>query len=1207
MTKSRKHLWLFGGFRLDTTEHLLYRQSGEVVPLKPKVVETLELLVTERGRLLGKDELLERLWPDAVVEESNLSQNIYLLRKVLGGDLIETVPKRGYRFIAEVEEVFDDETAPVIEDEPLRRRVIVQAENGSKSAKINSLAVLPMTNESDDPNIEYLSDGITESVINYLSQLPQLKVMARSTVFHYKSRDVLPQKAGQELGVRAVLTGRVLQLGDRLIVRTELVDTDTGCQLWGGQYDRYSSDILELQQAIAQEISDKLELKLTREEQNRLTKRYTESTEAYHLLIKGRYHLNKRLTASIQKAIEYFKQAIDVDPVYAPAYVGLADCYPLLNLYGALEPQDAYTKAEAAARRALEIDETFAEAHNSLGVIKLFYKWDWPGAEESFQQAIELKPGYADAHQRYGMLLVAQGRFEEATERLDKAQELDPLSLITKTISGYSFYYGRAYERAAERFCEVIEMDRNYSMAHFRLGLTYAQLRRFDEAFEELKQSAQLSGDRDVVAAQGYVYGLAGRTSEAQAALEELRKREEVGFVSAYDKTLVNVGLGRNEAALNWLEKAYEERSYWLIYLHVDPALDPLRTNPRFMELLRKVAGSEPGPLLPEPKQTSGDEQILQPAPATPMRSHWVGISAVFLVLLLLASGLTFGIMRLVRPKEQPASRAEVLPFENVRLKPLTDNGDIADAVISPDGKSVAIAAANNAVWIQNLETGSRFELLGSSDTEKRRHINFSRSGGHLYFIAEVKGKKNRLLKITVSGGPVEQESVENFWTGVAIAPDEKQFAFIRQYTEQGEQRLLVSDGHRERDLATRKSPDYFGLWDDTVAWSPDGQRIACVEGRRLKDSTVGSVIIVNVADGSEMRLSNDGHSWNYLYDLTWLPEGNGLLVIAREDFSGTFQIWRVSYPDGQWHKVTNDLNNYEKISTSLDGSKLVSKQEINFSNLWLVQSDPKTERQLTFGNRHSDGRGGCSWTPDGQIVFTSNASGAPEIWISNQDGSDPRQLTFNSEASNQPFVTPDGRHIVYRSYRANQPNIWLMDIDGGNRRQLTEGVGEESPSVTPDGRDLIYTSQSGSISTLWRVPLSGGTPKQLNEKFPMWAGSTSPDGKLIAAAFYNTDSLFPWQLGIFASEGGQPIKSFPDNAFRGLASWTPDGQSVMYIANGYDAILKQSIQGGPAVKILSAKPAELFYSFAMSPDNKQFVVARGQSHSDALLFENVK
>jgi TolB-like protein/Tfp pilus assembly protein PilF len=570
----------FGGFRLDLTEHLLYRENGEVVPLKPKVIETLELLIQERGRLITKDELMSRLWPDTVVEESNLAQNIYLLRKVLGSDgYIETVPKRGYRFIAEVD------VAPAHESALSRNSARVG------SASSNSIAVLPLANESQDPQAEYLSDGITESIINHLAQLPQLKVIARSTVFRYKGRDVAPQKVGRELGVNAVLTGRVLLIDNRLIVRTELVDAVEGWQLWGEQYNRFSSDILELQEVIAQDISGKLKVHLTREDRKRMAKRPTENTEAYHRFIKGRYYLNKRLNDKIQTAVDYFKGAIDLDPTYAAAYVGLADCYPLLTLYGALEPHDAYPKAEAAARKALEIDDSLADAHNALGVIKLFYSWDWSGAEKKFLQAIDLNPSYADAHQRYGMLLVAKQRFAEAEREFEQALVIDPLSLITRTFSGYPFYYARNFVAAAARFKEVIDMDQSYSMAHFRLGLTYAQLGRYPEALEELRYSQRLSGDRDVVAALGYVLGKSGDNEGAQDALNLLDHLEESSFVSAYDRVLVFAGVGGIERALDWLEKARDERSYWLIYIDSDPALDPLRGNAKFEKLRKEISG----------------------------------------------------------------------------------------------------------------------------------------------------------------------------------------------------------------------------------------------------------------------------------------------------------------------------------------------------------------------------------------------------------------------------------------------------------------------------------------------------------------------------------------------------------------------------------------------------------------------------------------
>lgn len=569
----------FGVFRLDLSEHLLYR-SGAVVPLKPKVIETLELLVQAKGKLLTKDDLMSKLWSDTIVEESNLTQNIYLLRKSLGSDengrsYIENVPKRGYRFTAAVAESESD--------------LAVEVEH--REGPTNSIAVLPLNNESKDQTAEYLSDGITESIINRLAQLPQLKVIARSTVFRYKGRDIEPQKVGRELGVKAVLTGRVLLLDNRLIVRTELVDVREGWQLWGEQYNRFSSDILELQEVIAHDISGKLQLRLTGEDRKRLTKQPTTNTDAYHLFIKGRYYLNKRLTESIEKAVDYFKQAIDLDPTYAAAYVGLADCYPLLSLYGALPPDDAYTKGEAAARKALEIDDSLADAHNALAVVKLFYTRDWEGAEQKFRHALDLNASYADAHQRYGMLLVAQQRFAEAETEFAKALELDPLSLITRTISGYPYYYGRKFELAIERFREVVEMDDRYSMAHFRMGLAYAQLGQYKEALKELHYSQALSGDRDVVAAWGYVHGRAGNRDEAENALKELDRLEQTSFVSAYDRALVFAGLGEVEKSIDWLEKARDEKSYWLIYIASDPALDPLRGSERFQKLQSEFLG----------------------------------------------------------------------------------------------------------------------------------------------------------------------------------------------------------------------------------------------------------------------------------------------------------------------------------------------------------------------------------------------------------------------------------------------------------------------------------------------------------------------------------------------------------------------------------------------------------------------------------------
>ena len=578
----------FENFRLDGAILMLYRDD-EAVALAPKVVETLLALVERRGEIVSKEEMMKRLWADAFVEDANLTQNIYLLRKTLGKgrdgrDLIETFRRRGYRFNGEIAENSDGAENKSASGE----RQISSAAN----TEFNSLAVLPLTNESDDPNAEYLSDGITESIINRLSQISTLRVVARNTVFQYKNKAAMPQEVGRKLGVSTILTGRILFHDERLIVRVELVETVNGWQIWGEQYDRPAADVLGLQETMAREISENLHLKLSSEEQKRLTKRYTQSSEAYHLFVRGRHQLNKRLTKDIEQAAEYFQKAIDVDPTFVPAYVGLADCYPLLSLYGALTPQEAYPKARAAAEKALEIDDRFTKAYNSLGVVKLFYEWDWAGAETAFKRAIELNHGYPDARQRYGMFLTAQGRFAEAVAEFERARQFDPLSLIIQTIAGYPFYYSRRYDEAARLFAEVTATDETYSMAHFRLGLTMAQQGLYDDSIVELQKAIGLSNDRDTIAALGYVHGLQGNHGEANAALAELAEREKDGFVTSYNRVLVNIGLENYPAALDWLEKAFDERSYWLIYLKVDPVLDALRDDSRFVGLQAKIFGA---------------------------------------------------------------------------------------------------------------------------------------------------------------------------------------------------------------------------------------------------------------------------------------------------------------------------------------------------------------------------------------------------------------------------------------------------------------------------------------------------------------------------------------------------------------------------------------------------------------------------------------
>src|SRR5438309_2470411 len=463
----------------------------------------------------------------------------------------------------------------------------------SERRPLDYVAILPLTNNLADPSMEYFSDGITESMINALSRLPELRVMAWSTVSRYKGKDIDPRDAGRELGVRAVLTGRVMQLGDRLVIKTELVDATDGSHLSGESYSCKPSDILEVEAEISSAISEKLLLRLTTEERKRLTKRYTDNVEAYHAYLKGRHFWNKRTDEHVRQGIEYFNQAIDKDPSYALAYAGLADSYVILGSFGieALPPKDAFLKAREAAMKALEIDSTLAEAHASLGFTLAIYYWNWPAAEKEFKRAIELNPDYAIAHYWYGFVyLVAMGLLEEAIAEVKRAHELDPLSLTISTNLGLLFYLARQYNQAMDQIQKTLEMDQNFVYTHWHLALVSEQKARYEEAIAECQKAVALSsGNTSTRAVLGYAYAVSGKRNEALKVLDELGELSGRKYVSAYRVAAIHAGLGDTERAFQWLNRAYEERDGWLIWLTSDPVFDRLRADERFTTLLRRI------------------------------------------------------------------------------------------------------------------------------------------------------------------------------------------------------------------------------------------------------------------------------------------------------------------------------------------------------------------------------------------------------------------------------------------------------------------------------------------------------------------------------------------------------------------------------------------------------------------------------------------
>ena len=459
---------------------------------------------------------------------------------------------------------------------------------------IDSVAVLPFVNASGDPNAEYLSDGITESLINSLSQLPHLRVMSRDSAFMYKGKDTDARTVGQQLGVRAVFKGRVMQRGDDLEISAELVDARDDSHIWGDQYSRKATDIFVLQGEIAKEMTTGLRMRLTGEDERRMDKNYTVNAEAYQDYLKGRYWWNKRNAESLNKGIEFFQQAIAKDPNYALAYSGLADSYSLLATYGIVAPKETIPKAKDAVQKALKIDETLAEAHASLGYIEAIYDWDWSGAEKEFQRAIALEPVYATARLWHGDTLAQMGRPVEAIGEFKRAVELDPLSLIANRDLGWGFYLARQYDEAIDQERKTLEIEPNFTLTHSVLGYAYLQKSRYEEGVGEFEKDLSVSpSNPNVLSGLGYAYAVAGRKADAQRTLDQLNTISNQKYVPEEYKARIYVGLGQKDKAFEWLEKAFEDRSigtFPISYaLTVDPIFDPLRSDPRFADLLRRM------------------------------------------------------------------------------------------------------------------------------------------------------------------------------------------------------------------------------------------------------------------------------------------------------------------------------------------------------------------------------------------------------------------------------------------------------------------------------------------------------------------------------------------------------------------------------------------------------------------------------------------
>ena len=643
----------FGVFEADLKACEL-RKHGFRLKLAEQPFQVLAMLLEKPGETVTREELRSRLWAgDTFVDfDHGLNNAVMRVREVLldSSDhprYIETVPRRGYRFVAPVEERTTPQYVPAGGDatdsspgivlSPARvtpqthpstsvwdglvphwatpgrlaifgvallavlallwvRSALSSHRPTLTSAGVapsTSLVVLPLENLSGDKDQDYFADGMTDELIANLAKIRSLHVISRSTAMAYKGTRKPLSAIARELNVGAVVEGTVMRVGNRVRITAELVQVSTDQHLWADTYESQMGDVLALQNRVSSAIVNEIRINLTPEERERLAKTPAVAPEAYENYLKGLYYWNKRSDENLTKAISYFEHAAGTDPQYALAYAGLSDCYAIISaeIFGTMPAAEAAPKAKAAALRALELDPTLAAAQTSLATVKFNYDWDWSGAREGFERAIGLNPSYATAYQRYSLYLIAMGRAQESFSQIQKARELDPLSISINFSLGWRLYMARQYDRAIAQLQDTLEMDPTYELPHLVVGQAYGQKGDYAHAIPELKKAVELShGTPLMVSALAYAYGRSGNQAEAERWLADLQGRSKTEYVSPYYFAIACIGLGRRDQAIDWLQKAFADRSNGLVFLKVEPELDDLRNDPRFVALQQKLS-----------------------------------------------------------------------------------------------------------------------------------------------------------------------------------------------------------------------------------------------------------------------------------------------------------------------------------------------------------------------------------------------------------------------------------------------------------------------------------------------------------------------------------------------------------------------------------------------------------------------------------------
>ncbi len=1175
-------IYEFGKFILDSRERILLG-DGKPIHLTGKVFDTLLLLIEHNGRLLTKVEMMSALWEDSFVEESNLAKNISRLRKILNTDgvqLIETLPKLGYRFRADVRQI-DGETSLLVH-RSLRVRFL-NSPNRSDDAKtfdgqpvlneVQSLAVLPFEPLGANGDDDFFGLGITDALITQLGRAGQIRVRPTSSILKFNSSEQTAVSFGQELRVDAILEGRFQRYENKLRLTVQMLHTSGGDSLWAESFDAEVDDIFGLQDQIAERVIRALNRKLTVESQLRLKKRYTKNVEAYQEYLKGRYYWNKCTLIGYEKALERFQRAIDIDPLYALAYAGLAGVYNVLPLIDGFAPRDYFPKAKAAALRALEIDPQLAEAHTAFGLAILHYDWNWSGAEVAFNRAIEADPNYSNAYELLGVYLCRVERVSEAISALKRAGELDPLSPIHAVWLAEALRYCGETEASIRLHEDTLRSFPDFYPAHYHLSFSYLDGGRLDDAESHCEKAIGLSSENSLtLSLRGILQAARGNDAAARGTLTKLLKLKTARYISCANIASVYAALGDEEKTIEWLETAVAERDPNLTWIKFDREFGFLESNQRFQAILHEVGLAEKSAKLIESPRTT--RSIVKPVILFGVLSVVI-VSALGLYLWRrgeprgkIETGtirLTFdlkddnhpvwlsdGRIRFLSTGSDRLTRSATMNSDGTGQTEVRDFGNLGYGVWSPDGSKIIfvkrgdrtafyLASADGSNEIPLPFFGGNFDW--SPDSKKIVYQKISNDNPEIFVYSLETGKYEN-----VSNNPA-------FDADPDFSPDGKQIAFASLRDGNAEIYLMNVDGSNVRRLTNHPA------WDSHPVFSPDGTQIAFPSNR---DNESSDVYLMN-ADGGGIRRLTDWDADETVEPGCWSPDGTNIAFSS--DRSGNDDIYVTSAEVFRPRLVLGDeKSNLQFPSLSSDGKQVVyqAETENKGGELRIFDFETKQSRVLL---RTANTDLAPVLSPDGTRIAFQNKIGADtEICLINLDGSGLTNLTKNAARDAAPAFSPDGTQIVFASNRNGNYgtyDLYVMNSDGSNQRRIyTDDAGMSvSPAWSPDGASIIFANDKEDGATgnfeIFKIRFDqAGTAERLTfRRRSDGQPAVSPDGKRIVffsdfdgnSEIYLMNSDGTGLLRLTRNLANDVTPRFSDDGTRVIFSSNRAGKSALY------------------------------------------------------------